>query len=825
MADPLHPVTQARRAGFPALGARLWDRAMRWRAGSGPAAQVGLGLGLILFGMALREALFHLGAALNYLPMLPSAILAAAFLRLGFGLAVVALSGLVIHLVFLPGAGSGQQLAQVIYVLASAFPVVAAELFLRAQAAALAEQQRANAMERLTAAVVEFSNDAILSQSAQGIVTSWNPAATRMLGYEAHEMVGQAAAPLWGSSDRSLAEITRRLRGGSVCEQVQVRLLTKSGQWLDAAMTVSLIGGQTESTGDISIFLRDVSAAKRIFDALKDSEERLRFAMEAAQAAPWQWECRSGLLTASELYSAQHGLAPQAGVTSEDWRNNLHPDDLPMVRMALAAALKPGAADFHIQYRTRPPGGSQRWIESFGRVERDAAGEAHRINGLSFDVTERFKALERIAYLAHHDGLTGLPNRALFLDRLEKTLARVRRGQGCAVLLVDLDHFKEVNDRMGHPAGDALLCAVAARLQSEVSDADTLARLGGDEFAILLTETASPQEVVTLAERLIAVIDLGFELDGQPISVGASIGIALAPLDGMTTKVLLKAADVALYRAKAAGSGCLRFFEPGSDTRMQHRRALEIDLRRAWAAREFELFFQPIIELRTQRLTAFEALLRWRHPERGLVQPDDFIPMLEETGLIVPVGDWVLAEACRTAALWPGDLRVAVNLSPVQLAHGGLLASVGAALAESALAAPRLELEITETVIMKENLPTVATLEQVKALGVRIAMDDFGAGYSSLRTLQRFPFDKVKIDRAFIAGLGSSRQSEAIVRAVTGMCISLGITSTAEGVETRAQLSALEKEGCTEVQGFLFSRPVPAREVAGLIDALARIEP
>ncbi|NBZ86445.1 putative bifunctional diguanylate cyclase/phosphodiesterase [Stagnihabitans tardus] len=794
---------------------------MAWRSGGRVGAQIALGLGVILMGMGLRSILHLMGAELNYLPMLPTVVLASVFLRVEIGLAVVGLSTLIIHFVFLPGAGPGHDLAQVIYVLTSAFPVVAAELFLQAQAVALAEAQRANRIERLNAAVVEFSDDAIISQSTSDVVTSWNPAATRMLGYTASEMLGRGAAFLWEDSDLRMADVLLRLKGGARSEHIQTRLRTKAGGLVDVAMTLSLIRDPAGQVAGISIFLRDVTEAKRIFDVLKDGEERLRFAIDAARAAPWQWDCQTDLLTVSELYLAQHGLAPLPQLTRAAWWDILHPADRVLVRAAAEAAMAPGGEDFHVQYRALPPGGGMRWIEVFGKVERDASGRAQRIDGLSFDVTERFQALERVAYLAHHDGLTGLPNRALFLDRLERTLARVRRGPGCAVLLVDLDHFKEVNDRLGHAVGDALLCAVAARLRAEISDADTLARLGGDVFAILLTETQAPQDVVTLAERLIAVIDRGFELEGQPISVGTSIGIALAPLDGMTTKALLKAADVALYRAKADGSGCLRFFEPANDTRMHERRVQEIDLRRAWAAREFELFFQPIMQVTTRRLVAFEALLRWRHPERGLIQPDAFIPLLEEIGLILPVGNWVLSEACRAAMLWPGAPRVAVNLSPVQLAHGGLVASVAAALEESGLAAARLELEITETVMMKENPATVVTLERLKALGVRIAMDDFGAGYSSLRSLQRFPFDKVKIDRSFVAGLGQSQQSEAIVRAVTGMCVSLGITSTAEGVETPEQLLAVEKEGCTEVQGFLFSRPIPEGQVPSLIGALA----
>ena len=817
-AQPL-PMSREKRP-LPAALYRMWRRAMAWRKSASLGQQMLVAAGVLLFGVALRGFLHTLDAMLNYLPMLPTVTLAATLLRGGVGLGVVVVSGLVIHLFFVPQAGTGHILAQVIYVLASACPVLMGELFVRAQDVALREQRRADRIERLNAAVITFSNDAVITLTPAGLVTSWNPAAERILGHAEAEVLGQPLPWLWAGSGLDPTEATRRLQAGQIIEHFQARLQAKDGRFIHASLTLSPIRAPGGEVLGISTILRDITQARQIFEALADSEARLRFALEAAKAAPWQWDCLSGEVECSALYRQQHGLSETEVLTSPRWLELLHVEDRIATRAAVHAAQRPGAPDYHAVYRVVLRDGALRWIESFGRVERDVDGSARKITGISFDVTERHKALERIAYLAHHDALTALPNRALFLDRLEKTIARVRRGRGCAILLIDLDHFAQVNDTLGHAAGDQLLCAVAARLQAQVSAADTLARLGGDAFAILLTETDKPQHIVTLAEAVIATIDQGFDIEGHAVSIGASIGIAMAPLDGMTAKSLVKAADVALYRAKAAGSGCLRFFEPENDSRMQRRRALENDLRRAWVAREFELFFQPILDVRTRRLTAFEALLRWRHPDRGLVNPDEFVPLTEEMGLIVPIGEWVLAEACRTASLWPQDLRVAVNLSPVQLAHAGLVPAVASALAGAGLAPDRLELEITETVMMKETPTTLATLERLKSLGLRIAMDDFGAGHSSLRNLQRFPFDKVKIDRFFTAGLGSSRHSAAIVRAVAGMCESLGITSTAEGIETEEQLSHVMREGCVEVQGFLFSRPVPAKDLPALIARL-----
>lgn len=799
-----------------------WRRAMIWREQAPARRQVLAGLGMIALGTGLREVLHALGAELNYLPLLPTVTLAAAFLRAEIGLCVIVLTALQIHFLFVPEAGPGHDIAQLIYLGAAGFTVVLAELFVRAQRVALLESRRADRVERLNAAVIEYSNDAILTHRLDGVVTTWNPAATVMLGYLAHERIGRPVNDLCGAEVDQSAEIFARVRAGEAVEHFETRMRTRDGRLIDVSITLSPIRDPSGAIVGISTILRDITENMQIFDALRQSEEKLRFALESARAGSWQWHCLSDQSSCSERFLQQHGLDPAAGpVTLARWLACLHPEDRAGVRALVLGALESGGRDQALQYRVALSGGrGPRWIEAFGRIERDAEGRALKISGISFDVTDRFEAVERIAYLAHHDGLTGLPNRALFLDRLEAALGRVRQTRGCAVLLIDLDRFKEVNETLGHAAGDRLLCAVAARLRAEVSAADTLARLGGDEFAVLLTETEAPQTVGALAERLIAAIEAEFELDGRRINIGASLGIAMAPSDGLGPKALVKAADVALCRAKADGSGCLRFFAPESDSRMQQRRALESDLRRAWAARDFQLFFQPIVEMKTRRVSCLEALLRWHHPERGWVSPETFIPLAEEMGLIVPIGEWVLTEACAAAARWPGSLRVAVNLSPVQLAHIGLAEAIAAALRRTGLAANRLELEITETVMMKETPATLATLERLKGIGLRIAMDDFGAGYSSLRNLQRFPFDKVKIDRAFTAGLGTSQQSAAIVRAVTGMCQSLGMVSTAEGVETETQLAALEREGCTEVQGYLFSKPVPAAQVAALLTRL-----
>jgi diguanylate cyclase (GGDEF)-like protein/PAS domain S-box-containing protein len=434
------------------------------------------------------------------------------------------------------------------------------------------------------------------------------------------------------------------------------------------------------------------------------------------------------------------------------------------------------------------------------------------------DVTEQRKAEARIVHMAHHDALTNLPNRVLFRERLEEALVRARRnGEALAVLCLDLDHFKSVNDTLGHPVGDKLLQAVAGRLQGSLGEADFAARLGGDEFAVIGSSIAGPTAASDIAVRLIETLSKPYEIDGQQIVIGTSIGVAVAPENGLEPDILLKNADMALYRAKADGRNTFRFFEHEMDARLQARRLLELDLRKALASGEFELFYQPLVNVRSNAITGFEALLRWHHPERGMVSPAEFITLAEEIGLIVQIGEWVLRQACKQAATWPEHLHVAVNLSPAQFRSRNLLSAVVSALASSGLDPSRLELEITESVLLQDNDDNLATLHQFRSLGVRISMDDFGTGYSSLGYLHKFPFDKIKIDQSFVRELSERQEAVAIIRAVTSLGVSLGISTTAEGVETFDQLERLRAEGCTEVQGYLFSKPRPATDLAALI--------
>ncbi|QQO14593.1 EAL domain-containing protein [Bradyrhizobium diazoefficiens] len=447
---------------------------------------------------------------------------------------------------------------------------------------------------------------------------------------------------------------------------------------------------------------------------------------------------------------------------------------------------------------------------------RDNMGEPRYIINVIDDVTEQRQANEKIAHMAHYDALTDLPNRVLFREQIERELAKVGGGCQFALLYIDVDEFKGINDSLGHHVGDELLKAIATRLRGCLRKDDLIARLGGDEFAVIQAGIQSSAEVLSFVTRIYEAIRQPYHCLGHQLSTDASIGIALAPQDGADLDQLIKNADLAMYGAKASGRRTHRFFEPEMDASAKARLAMEQDLRWALMKGGFEIHYQPLVDLRSGEVSGCEALLRWRHPVRGMVSPAEFIPVAEDTGLINELGDWVLRTACNEAATWPAHVRVAVNVSPVQLKCDTLALRIAGALAASGLDPRRLELEITEAVLIRDDEAALSILHQLRAIGVRIALDDFGTGYSSLSYLKRFPFDKIKIDRCFVADIAEASGSPVIVQAVVNIAAASNMTTVAEGVETEPQREMLRTLGCTEMQGYLFSAPKPASEVRKL---------
>jgi diguanylate cyclase (GGDEF)-like protein len=507
------------------------------------------------------------------------------------------------------------------------------------------------------------------------------------------------------------------------------------------------------------------------------------------------------------------------------------PSTLPVIMVTakvesedIARALELGAND----YLTKPIDfrvASARIQSQLARVKAERALAQHaqkmeRINRqLEYEIAERQQSEAIVRHMALHDSLTGLANRSQFREQLVRALARIEdSGGNVALLFLDLDQFKLINDTLGHRIGDLLLTAVAQRLKHSITHSDDVARLGGDEFAIIQHAKEGMEEAGLLAERITRAIAHPYEIEGHQLVMSCSIGIALAPNDANDPDLLLADADLALYRAKMEARGSYRFFEAEMNAQAQARRLLEGDLRQALQKGQFELHYQPLRNLSTGAITGFEALVRWNHPNRGLIAPIDFISLAEETGLIIPLGRWVLREACREAKRWPKHIKLSVNLSPMQFRAGTLLKDVMDALAAAALEPQRLELEITETVLLDNNKKTIEVLHELRGMGIRISMDDFGTGYSSLSYLRTFPFDKIKIDQSFIRDLSTNNGSTAIIRAIIGLAGNIGMITTVEGVETEEQLAYLTAEGCTEVQGYLISRPMPAKDV---ITALA----
>jgi diguanylate cyclase (GGDEF)-like protein len=671
--------------------------------------------------------------------------------------------------------------------------------------------ERRSAQTRLAAAL-EGSREGVLVVDAEGQIALANSQAVNFLGgASALLRDGVTVAGLSDALADPVSYGAPLLRPNSALPFAgEARL--RDGRWLRVSQSVTQDGGSVAVWSDIS--------------QLKDQEEKLiatNGRLDAALSNMSQGLClfdsENRLKVVNRRFCEIYELPPDLVRPDLTFRE--------VLELRIAAGVHEGksASDLmaeQIAFVSQRKSGAYHQELSGGRVVAIVHQPMEDGGWVATyeDVTERRNSEARIAFMARHDALTGLPNRIMFGEKVEDAIANAGREGGFAVLSLDLDRFKQVNDTLGHHVGDELLRMAAKRLQHCTNDSDTLARLGGDEFAIVQRRAEGPDAAADLAYRAIEALSVPYDVVGHRITIGASIGVSLAPGDGLARDKLLKSADIALYRAKADGRGTWRFFEAEMDARLQARRTLELDLRDALENNEFELYYQPSYDLARDRISGFEALLRWRHPTRGLVMPAEFITLAEEIGLIIPIGEWVLRRACAQACEWPAHITLAVNVSATQFKASSLIETVQGALAATGLSPRRLELEITESVLLADNVATLAVLHTLRSHGIRIAMDDFGTGYSSLSYLRAFPFDKIKIDQSFVRDLEAADGSGPIVRAIRTLADCLSMRTTAEGVETYEQFKWLREEGCNEAQGYYLSRPVPAAAIPELIERL-----
>ncbi len=662
--------------------------------------------------------------------------------------------------------------------------------------------------------LVERMREGLAQASNDGVLEFVNDRFCEMVGYSREELVGlQGELLLAYPEDVAMMRVKTRLRLRHVADQYEVRVLRKDGTiiWLEiGGAPVVDAGGNV--IGSIGVH-NEVTERRMAEEALRESEARYRLMAENSTDVISRTSSRGILLYASEASRRLLGYEP-AELVGHSFYEFLFDADREEVRHLSSLIHESGPTTF--AYRVVKRDRSLAWFETTSRSVRDVmTGKVREIIGVSRDVTERKKVEEQIEHQAYHDALTGLPNRRLFRDRLTVALAHARRMKHpLAVMFLDLDRFKVVNDTLGHSVGDELLKTVGTRLLASLREEDSIARMGGDEFTVLLADLRTPDHAAKIAQKVLETVAQPQKINGTELFITTSIGIALFPSDGDTAEALLANADHAMYRAKDAGRNSYQMFTPAMNSRALERLSLENDLRHSLERNELELYYQPQINIASGRVTGVEALLRWNRPGFGLVGPMNFIPIAEETQLIVPIGEWVIREACRQAKAWQGDrgpgFRMAVNLSPRQFQHSDLPLVIASALSSSGLAPGDLELEITESLAMQNTARTIQTLQRLREMGVQIAIDDFGTGHSSLNYLRSFPIDSVKIDQEFVQEIEVSAADRAIVSAVIGMARGLRLRVIAEGVETDRQLEFLREQGCEEVQGFLFGEPVPA---------------
>ena len=689
------------------------------------------------------------------------------------------------------------------------------------QLARLIERGRAEAARAQLAAIIENSNDTIFSRTLDGIITSWNTGAERMFGYAASEAIGQRVEQLILPPEvrAQVAKNVDRVRHGERVAPYETRRMTKDGRMIDVLSSVSPIRDDAGEVIGASVILHDISAIKQAEAARRESEERFHAAFEQAGVG-------MGLRDIDPLkprwLRVNQKLCDILGYTREE-----------LLQLTSVDITSPEDRDAAIDYNQRLRRGElkdysreKRYVRKDGRIiwvnltiatVNGPDGRPTHLISVIEDITQRKEADARLLYLAHYDSLTDLPNRVLFRDRLQQALAQAQRNDWLiGVLLIGIDRFKNINDTYGHEVGDKVLREVGQRIAECTRLGDTVGRLGGDEFGIILSNLGANEDASLVAQKIMDSLTQPLQIDGAETYLSASIGITLYPADSKDADALIRDANAAIRRAKELGRNNFQFYKTEMNARAKDKLGLETSLRRALDNNEFLLHYQPKINLQAGEITGFEALLRWQRPERGMVSPADFVPLLEETGLILPVGDWVLRTACAQARAWRdsglGPVTIAVNLSVRQFLQRDLDQHLLQIINDAGIEPGLLELEITESFLMHNPEEAASTLLKLKAAGISISVDDFGTGYSSLSYLSRFPIDSVKIDRSFVRDVTQNPENAAIARAVIGLAHTLGMKSVAEGVETEAQLGFLSTNGCDEIQGFLFAPALPVAE-------------
>lgn len=661
---------------------------------------------------------------------------------------------------------------------------------------------------------------AIYLLDRNGKVSTWNTGAERATGYAIEEVVGRHFSMFYTAEDREKDESQRVLDSATQHGRFEGSgwRVRKDGSRFWACVVVEPVTVNGRVVGFAAI-TRDATGEHESDERLAAVHRNLKIALTYMSQGLALYDAAGALILANRR------LSEMCGVSCEQVRVGM---SIAEVMEAIGFGHRRAKRLEQRIHSISPDGQMDQTFEEVGEEHVVSIATRPMPDGgwvMTFeDVTERRKAEVQLAYMAHHDALTGLPNRTYFHDRLRQATVQAKRGVPFVLMSLDMNGFKSVNDNLGHAAGDELLRAVAKRLRGCVRESDTVARLGGDEFAIIQTGPKVEGDAVVLAKRLVQALGQPYLLHGQQVLSGCSVGMTMAPKDGTEADELMKKADMALYRAKRDKTLTYSFFEPELDTQMETRRMLERDLRQALLGDEFRLHYQPLVDATTREVTSYEALVRWQHPTRGTISPADFIPLAEESGLIVPIGEWVVRAACQEAATWAEEVKVAVNLSPAQFKSGRLVEMIAEALSFSGLSAGRLELEITESVLLQNSEATLKALHRLRELGVRIALDDFGTGYSSLSYLRSFPFDKLKIDRSFVQDLPESHSARAIVQAIAALGASFNMAITAEGVEKLEQIEYLRAEGCSELQGFYLSRPKPIEELFVVRKSLKRAE-